>query len=363
MTAELTSPRIATPGPHDGPNPNRYFVGLWRAPGRAEQPVEWDPWAETSMRDFNGRFWGRVCQQVEQLLPDQGLTVYLTWDLAELPRYGEDVVAIVVGDEWGLTPQYAHRIRRTFKLHGDRPLLERPPAERSRLAALTTVRYARSRAKRLTGDLRDTARAWSNRPAASRTRILRLPVGYSNSLDLTLRPFDGRNIDVNFAGSVHNKAYSRRDPAYWMGTPKEHARALMLDGLERWSRRRPEARVHLRVTESYAASMADDPADYSTHLMNSRISLAPRGTTIETYRVFEGLRYGCVVLTDPLPETWYLSGAPVVEVADWSRLPELLDELLADPARLQRLHEAALHFYAHRCSETAVGSYIAAALV
>ena len=341
---------------------NEYYVCLWQAPGRAEPPVAWDPFSEETRRDFAGVYWGRVFQEFERRFPDAGLTIYLTWDLFELPSYGDDVIAVVIGDEWGLTPQYAPRVRRTFKLHGARPTLERPLSERSRLATLTLLRYGRSRAKRLRSDVRDVGLAWAHRPAATRTEVLRLPVGYNNLLDLPTTPLDERSIDVNFAGSVENKGYSRRDPAYWVSTPKAVARSAMVDGVRRWGDRRPGSTVHLKITESYTASIADSPSSYSTQLMESKVCLAPRGTTVETYRVFEGLRYGCVVISDPLPSAWYLDGAPVVQIRDWSTLPEVLEELFADPARLERLHRSALAFWDERCSERVVGSFVATAI-
>ena len=341
-------------------SPNRYFVRLWNGPGRGRPPEPWDPWAETALQDFVGRWWGRVFQAAEAELGDRGLAVYLTWDLHELPTYGDDVVAVVIGDEWGFTPRYAHRIRAAFKLHGSRPWLERNPLrEPTHLASLTLLRYARSVALRLPDDLRDLLAAARGCQTARRAHVADLPVGYSNLLDLPVRPILERGTDVFFAGSVENRTYDRRSLQHWVGTPKQVARTEMLRALERYRASRRDVRVGLRVTGDYWASMEDDPGSYSERLMDTKVCLAPRGTTVETYRVFEGLRYGCVVVCDPLPRRWYYEGAPVVELRRWHELPALLDELLGDPEGLRQRHEAALAFWRERCSEKPVGRFIA----
>jgi hypothetical protein len=308
-----------------------------------------------SLRDVSGPYWGRVFQAADRELGERGLRFYLTWDLYELPEYGDDVVGISIGDEWGLTPRWANRVRAAFKLHGARPWLERNPLrEPSRLSALTLLRYLRSRARRLPDDLR-AARA----RGSDGSDVPPLPVGYSNLLDLDLKPFAERPHAAFFAGSVENQAYDWRSPARWLGTPKDVARREMLQALEAYRAARPDVPIELRTTADYWTSMGDDPSRYSRGLMDARICLAPRGTTVETYRVFEGLRYGCVVIADPLPRTWYYEDAPIVQLRRWRDLPRVLDALLADEAALEQRHRAALAFWRERCSEDAVGRFVA----
>jgi hypothetical protein len=94
-------------------------------------------------------------------------------------------------------------------------------------------------------------------------------------------------------------------------------------------------------------------------MMSSRICLAPRGTSVETFRLFEGLRCGCVVACDPLPRRWFYTGGPFVEVTRWSELERALAPLLDDPAALARAQAASLAWWNERCSEAAVGRFLA----
>jgi hypothetical protein len=347
-------------GPERTVASNRYYVCLWAAPGRGEPPVPFDPYAEQSLRDVSGAYWGRVFQAVERHLGGRGMTFYLTWDLYDLPSYGDDVVAISIGDEWGLTPRWAHRVRAAFKLHGAQPWLERNPLrEPSRLATLALIRYVRSRAKRLPDDLRDLRVARRGETVPTRVEVPQLPVGYSNLLDLPIKPIAERPHAAFFAGSVENRSYDWRSPARWLGTPKQVARQDMLDALEHYRSQRPDVPLNVITTSDYWASMDADPGAYSRALMDAKICLAPRGTTVETYRVFEGLRYGCVVISDPLPRNWYYEGAPIVRLRRWQDLPAALDGLLADEGELEQRHQAALRFWDERCSEDAVGRFVA----
>ena len=48
--------------------------------------------------------------------------------------------------------------------------------------------------------------------------------------------------------------------------------------------------------------------------MDARVCLAPRGASVETFRVLEGLRAGCVVVGERLPGHWFYDGAPVIQL-------------------------------------------------
>jgi hypothetical protein len=98
---------------------------------------------------------------------------------------------------------------------------------------------------------------------------------------------------------------------------------------------------------------------YSTLLADTKVVLAPRGTNLETFRLYEGLRAGCVVVCDLLPDRPYLHGAPIIELGRWSRLEEVVVPLLRDPARLTELSAAGRRFWDERLSEPAVGRGIA----
>jgi hypothetical protein len=119
----------------------------------------------------------------------------------------------------------------------------------------------------------------------------------------------------------------------------------------------PEFTTMLPGRDKQARDLA---AAYSELVAQTRVCLVPRGNSPETFRFFEALRAGCVVVCESLPDHWYYRGAPVVRLNRWSELSSVVPPLLADSARLDEMHRASLHWWESRCSERAIGHLIAA---
>jgi hypothetical protein len=332
----------------------QYFLDL----PENSAPQSWDPHSGPRPERADTRYFGAVFREMETRLHDQDIDVHLTWDADRLPAYGGRVVAVVLGDEVGRIPRYAGRVRAVFKCYGTRPTLGTGPLRDHSLTGLLSlaqfaVRWVRwlpggaGHARLLLG------RRLRGRPGPPAVAVI--PLGTFNLLDLPLVPIEERPTDIFFAGSVEHRA-SLRDR---LGSPKTRARREMVAAVERLGRRRPGLRTDLRLTPGFDASAAAPAADYSRALMNARICLAPRGTSMETFRVFEGLRFGSVVVGERLPDHWFYRGAPVIQLDRWNELEEALAPLLDDPAELRRRHASALAWWRDHCSEAAVGRFLA----
>lgn len=348
---------------------HRYFV----CHSYADEALPWD--LDDPSQDFAPHYLQRVLREMEQTLrTDRRLTFYITWKLDTLPSYGPDVIAVVLGDEWSRVPDYADRVLATFKCYGTRPplggALVRNP---SYLNLLLTIKYVRTLFHWAPGALRyGWARLRAGLRGAAVPRVFDLPLGYGNQLDLPIRPITERGADLFFAGSVNHDTYPVWSPKFWLQSPKTVSRSRMMQAVEALLARRPDLRAHLATTSSFALNAiyygTADPSEvldaerYSEAMMDTRICLVPRGTSPETFRFFEALRAGCVLITEPLPERWFYVGSPAVEIDDWSRLGEVVEALLADEAMLQRKQEAALRWWREVCSEAAVGRFMAARL-
>lgn len=314
----------------------------------------------------------RVLQIVEQELGGCGLTFFVTWKLDVLPEYGNHVVAIVMGDEWSQIPAYVDQVLITFKCYGIYPRLGvRLVRQPSYLNMLVFLRHLRVLAHWLPGALRYAGRYVRHRWRGELVPpVYDLPLGYGNQLALPVQPIDTRPIDVFFAGSIE-QGFPRRfwSPHRWLPSPKRVSRLRMLQVLEVLQHQLPELRVFVHTNARFVLNALEygltepgevlDTEAYSQTLMQSKICLAPRGTSADTFRLFEGLRYGCVVITERLPRRWFYRNAPVIEVDDWQELHSLVPGLLRDKQRLRRFQQDALQWWRTVASEEAIGRWMA----
>lgn len=288
--------------------------------------VEWNPHTPPANLRDDVRYWSEAFRELPS---ESGLTVVLTWSIVDLPVEGPDVVAVVLADEGSRRPNYARRIGALFKCYGDRPRFSRPSASKLGIAVLL------QELRRAAAALRDPR---GGAPAYP------VPLGLVRPLDVDVRPMRERDIEVAFMGSVEED--HRRLPS-----AKTISRRAMLEALP--------TGTHVRTTSSFGASLQAGPDVYADELARTKVLLAPRGGSVETFRFYEGMLAGCVVVTEPLPPFWVYEGSPAVVVRDWRKLPEVLERLLADPIELQRRQEASLAWWNTRLSPQAVGRYMA----
>jgi hypothetical protein len=332
----------------------RYFVEL---PGKRVH-VPWDLRAGPVPEQPATRYFGAAFRHMEGMLADPEIDVYLTMNPDRLPAYGDHVVAVVLADEVGRIPRYVDRVRAVFKNYGVRPELGGGPLRDPSLTGfLELAQYAVRWLRWLPGGAAHARVLASGRlrgrPARPPVDII--PLGTFNQLDVPSVPIEERPTDLFFAGSVEHEASVR----HRLGSPKTLARREMVSAVEELGRRRPNLRVDLRLTAGFEASKAESPAEYSQALMNARVCLAPRGTSVESFRVFEGLRCGCVVVAERLPDHWFYAGSPILQVDRWRDLEEAIRPVLDDPAELRRRHALTLAWWHDRCSEPAIGRFLA----
>jgi hypothetical protein len=290
---------------------------------------EWDPHDPPADLRDDARFWSDAFRELPR---ERDIKVVLTWSITELPVEGPDVVAVVLPDEGSRRPAYAPRIGGLFKCYGARPRFTRAPTDA--LGRAVFIQEARRRF--------DALRDPHGGPPAHP-----IPLGLVRPLEVQPRPMAQRDLDVAFMGSVEES--HRRLPI-----AKVVSRRQMLDALP------PSA--YVRTTTDFGASL-DAGADlYADELGRTKILLAPRGGSVETFRFNEGMMAGCVVITEPLPPFAFYTGSPAVAIRTWRDLPRILERLLADPADLARRGAASRAWWDERLSPQAVGRYILARL-
>jgi hypothetical protein len=305
-------------------------------------------------------YWVRVFQQIEKCSSLSGLTFYLISNhilVDELPSYGDSVVAVIRSDEECWIPPYLNKVRYVFKTYGFQPWCGASLSEQSPASMLKCMRDWGLWSWRHLSYLRESGLT----PIQSDKKMV-LPLGYARQTDLPGKPFESRRYLVGFLGSIENRQYPKFSPKRLVATPKVIARSRMAHSLQKLAASAPES-VFYGATASFTESTMTGAGDRYTEIMaDTKIALAPRGSSAETYRFFEAMRQGCVVICDRLPPHWFYVGCPAIQIGDWSNLETEVKALSGDPERLTDLHRRSLAWWNEKLSERAVAQVIARCL-
>ncbi|WP_319421874.1 glycosyltransferase family 47 protein [Pleurocapsa sp. FMAR1] len=334
---------------------NRYFVCLSHAP---LDPISWDDFGEAHFA-VDQIYFGKVFETMERQLTVKRMTFYLTWNTEQLPSYGDNVIAIVLGDEFCRFPSYSHRVRAVFKTYSMSPiigcnLLFKP----SYLNIMTFTQFLRMLIIRTPGFLKYYFYKLKGVKVAP---IYEIPMGYYNQENLPIKPIEKRRYDLFFAGSLVLDSYSFWSRRKWFRNSKDIARKEMLSSIENLQKRYPQLKIAVGTSHHFGleAKTSKDNRSYSEKLMDSKICLAPRGSSFETFRFFEGLRYGCIIVVEALPDCSYYKNSPAISLLSWSELESKIKQLIQDLELIKSKHEASLQWWQEKCSEATVGSYMA----
>lgn len=270
-----------------------------------------------------------------------------------LPDVDESSIIFITGDEGARLPVAIAGACLILKCYGERP---RYP-DRLRWTLASLVDRARHTAEWLRWHLAARKLAGAAR-AELVAKVKPIPMGYCRQEPVEFVPFDERPYFASFSGSIDNQQASRLSRQAIADLPKRDARLRMLKALRRAEVELPSGSLYIRLTDSFAASLDAAGEGYAQTLMRTKICVCPRGTRLETFRIFEALRVGCVVISERLPDVWYLRGSPCLQVGAWDELPELLRQLSGDQRRLEDLHERSLAWWSNVCSPASVASSI-----
>lgn len=306
------------------------------------------------------RFPLAVFQEAEKAIHLGSLHFYLTKNPYALPEYGPGVVAVLLLEERCKMPAYARHVRGVIRNCGSRPFLGvGPHVVPNRVDWVLALEYARDWILHRRS-LRALSVSHPDWPPAvhDAPQVLRIPLGYHSQQELPQVPVRDRKIDAFFAGDVSTGA-GPTSYRYWVSTSKAEARKQLYRVLHHL-KKDPEWRIDVNTFDvGRSTDFLGHSAGYSAKMANSRICLAPRGTMAETYRLYEGLRAGCLVITNRLPDAPFLSGAPVIQIDHWKELPGLFKKYARDLDALEHYQKASLAWWRDHCCEGVIGREVA----
>ena len=171
------------------------------------------------------------------------------------------------------------------------------------------------------------------------------PLGFNKKHQkLINRPMKDRPIDVFFSGhmaSTNRRHYLRWVIDFFQDMPKEE---------------RPK--LDFNITRGF--NMGLSPEEYSQKLYQSKIVVCPAGNvSMETFRHYEAMRSGAIVVSPRLPQTKIYKGAAICQVDNWEQnVGQAIMDLLSDPDMLQLCQERQQQTYDNRFTAKAVAKYI-----
>jgi hypothetical protein len=334
---------------------NKYYICL-----REGEPINFIPpnlneAILTSSPDF--RYFVQIMAEIENQTSLSNLEFYLTYDLNKLPSYGKNVIVFLLGDEHCCIPIYVDKVAAVFKCYGSRLRFKTSAARFfSYLNILEISQFAKMCISNIPGRVKYVSCKLRSIDLAP---IYHIPLGYFNQRNLPVLDISERQYDVSFIGSVQKCSSFKGWLGTFLSTPKIFSRRTLLSLLDRFCNQFPEIQFYTSTTPSFFHAFEPDAADFYSRIMqHSKISIVPRGTSLETFRFFESLRYGCIPVVEELPSSWFYDDAPVIRVNKWSDIESLLIDLQSNKLDLQAMHQASLDWWKTKCSEQAVAKYV-----
>ena len=182
-------------------------------------------------------------------------------------------------------------------------------------------------------------------PTQECSSVHSFPLGYNKKhLKLINRPIKNRPIDVFFAGhmaSVNRQRYMRP----------------VIDFFNTMS---SDKRPKIEINISRGFNMGLDGETYSEKLHGSKVVVCPAGNvSMETFRHYEAMRSGAVIVSPKLPETKIYNKAAICQVDDWNgNVGNTIMDLLSDLDMLQLIQDRQQQTYNNRFTAKSVAKYI-----
>ena len=183
------------------------------------------------------------------------------------------------------------------------------------------------------------------KPEQEEKTVHHFPLGYNNKhKKLPYKPIKSRPIDVFFAG--HIASANRLHYMRWV--------------LEYFQDLKKSERPKYEFAISKGFNLGLDGKEYSQKLHDAKIVVCPAGNvSMETFRHYEAMRSGAIVVSPPLPQTKIYKDAAICQVDDWEyQVGDTIMDLLSDIDMLQLVQDRQQQTYNNRFTVKSVAKYI-----
>jgi glycosyltransferase involved in cell wall biosynthesis len=195
-----------------------------------------------------------------------------------------------------------------------------------------------------------------------KTNSTSLQLGYhTETKNKTIIPIKERLFGISFTGCLNRNRIQIAStltniPIKWLSLGMVFNKKLTLkiiNGLIKWK----YPNDYYQFNDGFNNGLNEE--DYNFILKNTKIALCPKGwVNQETFRLYESMKWGCVVISEDLPNRSYYKGIPIVKVKDWSEGIRIANELINDTNELERLSKQNIQYYKDSLSPQATADLI-----
>ena len=194
------------------------------------------------------------------------------------------------------------------------------------------------------------------------TNSTSLQLGYhTETKNKTIIPIKERLFGISFTGCLNRNRIQIAStltniPNKWLSLGMVFNKKLTLkiiNGIVKWK----YPNDYYQFNDGFNNGLNEE--DYNFILKNTKIALCPKGwVNQETFRLYESMKWGCVVISEDLPNRSYYKGIPIVKVKDWSEGIEIANELINDTNELEKLSKQNIQYYKNNLSPQATADLI-----
>jgi|GEM_PF-2395006 len=192
----------------------------------------------------------------------------------------------------------------------------------------------------------------------SEKKYYHFPLGYSKNLIIKNHlATSKRGSNVFFSGNLHKGRSQFLKSISWFGFLPfflshrlQHVFQVRYDYLWPLS--------FIRFTNGFGKGLNNE--QYSNKLYNTKIVLCPEGiSNMESYRFYESIKAGCIVITPILPVKPFFDNMPVYQIEDWKQLKAVVKMILnLTPQELDNKQLEIIQWHDQYLSSKAVAKYL-----
>jgi len=170
------------------------------------------------------------------------------------------------------------------------------------------------------------------------SNIFPIPLGYNRVfINSPIIPIEEREIDIFFIGQ---KCCQNR-------TDLEKIKSYLIQNNK-------DKKILIEFTDFFMKGRSSE--EYSKLLHNSKFALCPYGTNRETYRFYEAMKTGSIIISYGLPNYYFYNNAPVHFINDWKNTDKIIKSY--NVSEMKNMSNKVTNYWENNFSENAIADYI-----